>query len=289
MRLRFNFTTLFYERSTSWEIVVIGDSFVELGHLPYKDLFTTHIGKLLNIKVKNLGVSHTGPLTHCFYLKQYGYSPNTRHAILIFFEGNDIKDLLYEAQQVQKFRLTRKRDYRNLERQTSFLKAIYRSLYGIVRVELFQGRKYYPNAYFISRNGKVAVSVVFTPPSRNQLTSEQIALLDTTLFKWSETAKSLGMMPWLVYMPSKRRVLDSHLKFMESAKQEVIDWRPTDLPEFVSNLSKKNGMNFIDVTPELIRETENGSLTYNPVWDTHLNYKGSFIVGRVIAGELRLH
>jgi len=55
-----------------WDIVVIGDSFVELGYLPYQELFTTQLGRILGKKVKNLGVSYTGPLTHTHYLKEYG-------------------------------------------------------------------------------------------------------------------------------------------------------------------------------------------------------------------------
>lgn len=45
-----------------------GDSFVELGNLPFEQLFTTILGELTHRPVLNLGVSHTGSLTQLCYL-----------------------------------------------------------------------------------------------------------------------------------------------------------------------------------------------------------------------------
>ena len=79
-----------------WKMVFAGDSFTELGYLPYEDLFTTHLGALLHTSVKNLGVGYTGTLTQTYYLKLYGKSASTTDAFLVFFEGNDLDDLLRE-------------------------------------------------------------------------------------------------------------------------------------------------------------------------------------------------
>ncbi len=69
---------------TDWEIAVIGDSFVELGFLPDEELVTSHLARLLGVRVKNLGVSDTGLLTYNHYLKSYATSPATRH-VMVFF------------------------------------------------------------------------------------------------------------------------------------------------------------------------------------------------------------
>lgn len=277
------------ENLTDWDVVVVGDSFVELGYLPYEDLFTTHIGNLVEAKMKNLGVSYTGPLTYIFYLKQYGKSPNTKHAVMVFFEGNDIKDLLREEQALQTFKS--KSSYRLLRhfaKQSSFLRASYRLLRHVVSGTPGKNEKLFQNAYFINSytGEEVPVSVRYTPPSKDQLTAEQIARLEDAIFKWSEAAESLGITPWLVYMPAKRRVLDGYLRFTENAPQKVADWHPTDLPDLIQDISERYGIGFIDVTPALVRETSNGNLTYNPIWDTHLNRLGSFVVAQEIADEL---
>ena len=77
----------------AWEIVVVGDSFTELGHLSFEELFTTQLGDALGLRVKNLGVSYTGSFTHVHYLAEFGGSPRLEHAVLAFFEGNDLHNL----------------------------------------------------------------------------------------------------------------------------------------------------------------------------------------------------
>jgi hypothetical protein len=68
---------------SDWEVAVAGDSFTELGYLIYDQLFTTILGKMLNIRVLNLGVSHTGRLTQLGYLQDYGVSPSTKHVVIV--------------------------------------------------------------------------------------------------------------------------------------------------------------------------------------------------------------
>src|SRR5688572_25096295 len=77
------------EDLADWGVAVAGDSFTELGHLPYEELFTTGLARRLGTGVRNLGVSYTGPFTQTFYLRAYGRAPSTSDAVLVFFEGND--------------------------------------------------------------------------------------------------------------------------------------------------------------------------------------------------------
>ncbi len=276
------------ENLTTWDVVVVGDSFTELGYLPYEDLFTTHIGRLLEVRVKNLGVSYTGPLSYTFYLRQYGKSLNTKHAVMVFFEGNDIEDLLREEQALQTFQFKGEREYRDIVKQSSFFMASFRLLRNVVKGTLGKKEELFQNAYCINAftGEEVPVSVADTPPSKDQLTPKQIAILDHAMLEWSKAAESLGMTPWLVYMPAKRRVLDGYLRFSENAKQKVADWQPTGLLAYIGDISERYGIGFIDVTPALVRETRKGLLTYNPIFDIHLNRLGSLVVAEEIAEEL---
>src|SRR5262249_46112346 len=119
---------------TDWEIVVVGDSFTELGFLPYEDLFTTKLGNALGLRVKNLGVSYTGTFTQTFYLRAYGKAPSTTDAVLVFFEGNDFLDLGLEDRRLTQARASGAppkppADMPNLlqalPKQTSFVRALY--------------------------------------------------------------------------------------------------------------------------------------------------------------------
>ncbi len=76
-----------------WDIAVAGDSFTESGYLPYEDLYTTVLGKTLDQRVRNLGVSDTGNFTQSSYLRAHGRAPSCRTAIMAFFEEQDADQL----------------------------------------------------------------------------------------------------------------------------------------------------------------------------------------------------
>ena len=166
--------TITYERDgfrnpeslRDWEISIAGDSFTELGYLPYEELFTTRLGASLQVRVRNLGVSYTGPLTQLSYLRDYGLSPKTRDVFITFFEGNDLGALDWEYSSLERWRTTGEREYRQFQTQSSFTRALWQffdTLNGKVR----------PadpiNAYFTAPTGATPVTLVYTPPSRAQL------------------------------------------------------------------------------------------------------------------------
>ena len=276
------------EAWADWTLIVVGDSFVEQGYLPYEDLFTTQMGRRLGVPIKNAGASFSGPLSYVPYLKHFGAAPGARHALMVFFEGNDLTDVDREAQWSLLFEATGKREHRDFVKQSSFLKAGYRFLSRLVKGD-FQQDRFFRNAYFQAVDGDVAVSVNYTPPGSDAVRPLTRYSLDRALADWAETADTLGMKPWLVYMPCKRRVLHDRLRFIDETPQEFVDWRPTDLPAFMEQRADTHGIGFIDVTPVLLRETHQGRLTYNPIGDTHLNRRGSALVAKVIADTLRKH
>ena len=269
-----------------WDLIVGGDSFVELGHLPYDDLFTTRLGRLLGARVKNLGASYSGPLTYAAFLKHFGAAPEARHALMVFFEGNDLIDARREAEALRTFETTGQRPYRRFEKQSSFLKAAYRFLRRLTRGD-FQHKRSFQHALFLTPDGEQPVSFSYTPSRSDQIPDDAQAALNRALAAWTTTARALGMRPWLVYMPCKRRVLDGPLRFLEDAPEDLAAWRPTDLPAFMQQLADRHAMAFIDVTPALVRETRQGRLTYNALWDTHLNRHGASVVAQTLAEALR--
>jgi hypothetical protein len=270
---------------TDWDVVMAGDSFTELGYLPYEDLFTTRVGEALGLRVKNLGVGYTGTLTQTCYLEQYGKAPSAKHAFVVFFEGNDIPDLLREEDQLAWLQrgLEPKPKLETLSQQPSFIRGVYRAL--VRRKEKYTSPW---NARFVHDGTAVPVRVVYTPPGSKTLSPGQKAMLTSALQGWAEAARALGMKPWLAYMPCKRRVLHGHLEFLGSAEKLLIDWQPTDLPEIVSRCCAGQGVEFVDLTPDLVRQVEGGRLNYN-THDTHLNREGVACVTRTLVTALKGH
>ena len=266
-----------------WEVVVVGDSFTELGHLKYDQIFTTILGKILNIRVLNLGASVTGPLTHLSYLRDYGFAPSTRHVIVVFFEGNDLVDLRQEYTVLMRYRETGRREYREFKTQTSLLRAL------LNRPQ--SPRRKTPadkvTAHFKNTNGDIPISLDYLPPEKAKLPAETMDQLEYFFRRYAELVQEKQIKAWLVYMPCKLRVVYGHIEFTKDAPEDQKQWKPSDFPQIMSALSRRYGIDFIDMTPVLVEETKrSGELLYSPMYDTHLNSRGSLVVAKELARNL---
>jgi hypothetical protein len=265
-----------------WEVVVAGDSFVELGHLPDEDLFTTRYGRLAGVRVRNLGAAGAAADTERWYLAAYGRAPSARHAVLAFFEGNDVAELVRERRALERWRRTGEREERGPGDPFSILGAAWRRAAGAYRV-LRVRRAIDEGVRFDAAGGPVPVTLDYAPPGRAGLTAEERGLLEDAIAQWGATARGLGMVPWVLYLPCKRRALDGRLLFSPRSPRRLREWRPGDLPAFVGELCARHGLRFIDATPALAAEAARGRLAFNPVWDTHLNALGAAVVAQVMA------
>jgi len=84
---RSNFTT------PASDIVVIGDSYIEVGH-DEADTFAKRLEhKLSSVTVANLGIGGYGPFQYLEVLKRHGVNKQPKYVLLCFYEGNDIADI----------------------------------------------------------------------------------------------------------------------------------------------------------------------------------------------------
>lgn len=272
------------DHMSDWEIAVAGDSFTELGYLAHDQLFTSVLARGLNLSVLNLGVSYTGPLAQLSYLNDYGMAASTKHTFIMFFEGNDLRNLAAEYEAVVRWRETGRRDYRKFSEQRSLVRALYEVAGQAKRRLLYRGTSTPAAASFKSSHGHIPVTLNCTPPGRVQLSKETLFQLNYFFRQYADFGRNRRVTTWLAYLPCVRRVLHGQLEFSASAPEATRNWQPTDLPEVVSELCDQYGIKFIDLTPSLVRETNrNKELLYNPSYDTHLNATGSQVVGRELA------
>ena len=266
-----------------WQVAVAGDSMVELGFLPYEDLFTTQLGQLLGVRVKNLGVSSTGTLTHIEYLDRYGRSSSTTDVVLVFFEGNDVRDFENEAEALRRFRETGSREYREARPrpQSSFLRALHDAVGGDSGATEVRA-----NAFYVCESRRTPVTVSYAVPDPARLEEGVAEEMEAVLARWARRFRDTGIQPWLVYLPAKRRVLDGYLEFAHDTRRELADWRPTELPAVIHRVCLRHGIAFVDAHPRLAYEVGKCRLPYNSVWDTHLNRRGSDVVARTLAEAL---
>ena len=269
-----------------WDLAVVGDSFTELGALPYEQLFTTLMAQQLGLRVKNLGISFTATPAQTHLLRAFGKAPSTRRALLVWFEGNDLPGIASELSRLDSFR--KKGVHPEMpSTQSSFIAAV-----GGLWATLTMPEVRHANAIYTHGGNETRVTIRYSPPSAAELTDKQRSNLQTVFADYARACLELGLEPWLAFMPCKHRVLRGHLKFLpiepgsyEDARgyaRKVRKWRGSDLPEFIGEEAQKNGLRFVDLTPALLQRTERGELTYNGIFDTHLNRLGA----EVVANEL---
>jgi hypothetical protein len=272
----------------NWEIAVAGDSFTELGYLPEEQLFTSRLGELTDKPVLNLGVSYTGPLTHVRYLKEFGITESTRHLIIVFFEGNDLGDLAREYLALEEWKSLGKRELRQFVSKSSLYSILIQG-FRMLDEKLSQKTDHdLVQAFFNFLTERQPVTLVYTPPGKSQIQAN--SRLMKMLHYFFKEYSSLGdedMTTWLVFMPCKHRVLYNFIEYSPYTDKKITEWVPSDLPEFMKELSNQYGIRFIDLTPALIAETANSKkLMYNPLYDTHLNRYGSEVVAHELARHL---
>lgn len=266
-----------------WDVVVVGDSFVESGTLADGDTPAAVLAARRGLVVKALGVSGTGPRAHVRYLRTFGLSPRCRDAVLLFFEGNDAADLLRE--ELLSLGLTV--DPREAERRAR----PHRSLVGHLRSTLGRALATPPpdpvEADVTLGAATYAVGMGGPPPA--PLSAAAAAALGATLREWSETARQAGLRPWIAYLPVKARVLSLAGTVRPRPGVRPLGLAPdaAELPRQLLALMSASGARTIDLLPPLVAASRTGLLLYHPVVDDHLSRDGARVVGEALAGALR--
>lgn len=270
-----------------WEMAVAGDSFTELGFLPFDELFTTRLGRELGRRVRNLGVSGTGPYTQLHYLKEFGVSPSLQQVLILFFEGNDLEDMDHELAAMSRFEATGERPRREFVPQTSLLAAV-----ADVWRRRFAGRRVPPDPplvdAFRSAEGEVPVHLSEVPPQRRRLPEDATERLDRFVSEYRDWALGRRVEPWLAYLPCKARALHSRIQGEDPRRRNRGPWWPEELPTKVADVCHRHGIQFVDLTPVLDEAVRHrGELVFNPLFEAHLNAKGSQIVADELVRRFR--
>ena len=267
-----------------WDVVVVGDSYTELGYLPDGEMSSSIAAQRTGLRVKNLGVCDTGLLAYARYLKRFGAAPACKQVVFVVFEGNDIQDTTREYEALQRYRLTGERDYRELGAQTSFAK----SLVKVVKDARNQHQpQSYQNAWFTGAKPELPVTIsVELPINPKTMTGLQLTALKAGITACAEEAKALGLIATVVFIPVNNRVYHGLLRFGDALAPEIPAWQPHDLPRLVAGLCAEKGMAFVDASPTLRAAAEKGHYVHNRILDCHVNAEGSRLIGDVIADVL---
>ena len=270
-----------------WEIVVMGDSFTELGNLKYDDLVSTRLGSLVNRPVKNLGISHTGVLNQTACLEHFGTSKSTKHVVWAFFEGNDLQDMVLESQRLSRIETGTSEHVdllANRKTQSSLTAAIRNMLFAPSRLDIYGPAV---NATLRRSGDSVRFKLDYTPVGSKMLgpVGDQLSMAIENL---AALCRQRDIKLWCVYMPTKRRVfhalgyqvdIDANLYLRQP-------WQPSDLPQWLELQCRQQQIEFVDATPSLIELNKSDEFSHNLVFDTHLSVAGARVVAELLAAKM---
>jgi hypothetical protein len=292
--------------SPPYQIVVVGDSFIEVGN------DTTTLSERLReesgLSTFNLGRGWYGPYQYLELFRKYGLALKPRYAVFGFFVGNDIDDI----KEYERWRREGVYHFYRGEFSKSFLAKYLIALSDSgsyllkqgrnLRSELYalkngltgvQGSEIHPGLAVI-RVGKTELKMKITGweqegSPEQLLASKEWQTLRSLLTTFRQLCRENGIQPILLYIPSKIEVYadyataDSGQEFKRKLEQHYR--YPNNAPEAITMLSKELDLSLVNPLPYFKHLTEEGHLLYHP-FDSHWNNEGIHAAAKYIAMSL---
>ncbi|MGO9519603.1 MAG: alginate O-acetyltransferase AlgX-related protein [Candidatus Korobacteraceae bacterium] len=239
------------------DIVVIGDSFVEGLTVTDTELGTSQLAMLQRAVVANLGQSTYGPLQELIVLKRYALPLRPRTVVWMFFEGNDLQDVIAY--------------HKAREHPPDFLHAFWARSFTR-SASLAVKRLLEPQ---VKPPGTQRAGLCPTPEGKQldtyfgyrakPLTQEERNALDETaqtLATAYQSCAAQGARLIFVFVPTKFRVMHDLCQFSENS--ECRNWTRSDMPERLMSAlhSISPDIGYLDLTPYLVEAAKTGALPY---------------------------
>jgi SGNH hydrolase-like domain, acetyltransferase AlgX len=263
------------------EIAVIGDSFVEGLTVTNAELGTSQLALLQRAVVANLGQSTYGPLQELVVLKRYALPLHPQAVVWLFFEGNDLQDVIAYQHAVQ--------------HPPDFLHAFW--------------------ARSFTRSASLAVKRLFEPPVKppgtkraglcrapdggqldtyfgyraKPLNQEELRALDETANTLATAYKlcaAQGARLLFVFVPTKFRVMHDLCQF--SADSDCRNWTLPPLSEQLQKAlySISPDIGYLDLTFYLVNAAKTEGFPYYRD-DEHWNPRGHRAAAKAISHYLQ--
>lgn len=238
------------------DIVVLGDSFVEGNYVSDAEVLTTVLARLQGATVANLGLSSYGPQQQLAALRRYGLPLGPKTVVVVFFEGNDLKDVF----SYRRFRAEGPEPRHSLVAR-SFTKNLLLSLYALAGSPRPSAL---PRSGLVEGPGGHLQRAYFMYPSEpwQALQAEALQVAKQVMAREYALCSEAGVRFIVAFAPIKYRV---YAELMEvEPDSQLAEWAPNDvlarLREAIHDLSPD--IEFVDLTGPLVDSARRGELPY---------------------------
>lgn len=259
-------------------VVVIGDSFVEAGLVPERELISSRLGAREGVKVANLGQSGWGPQQELIALKRYGLQLKPKIVLWFFFEGNDLLDANRYQRWVQNWDAAMKENHGFLTR--SFSKNLLRALKARLQRKRGDSEEGHRRSGRFRLHPEEPIYFAFPGVPLSREDEQGLAKTKQILAEANRATHAGGAKFLLVFIPIKFRVYRDFCDFPEGGYGR--SWKPNDLPDRLQRWSGEQGIEYLDLTEPLKRAAAGGGWVFFPD-DGHWNGQGNQVGAEAVA------
>jgi hypothetical protein len=210
--------------------------------------------------VANLGQYGYGPLEELAVLKRYALPLHPRTVLWMFYEGNDLKDVIHYRKVTTGTH--KPPGYWTKFRERSFTSNALAQIYFRVRPALRPSGIKHSGVMQTSDGQKLTVYFLY---SSSTFSNDDLGALDDTtrtIATASKLCEAEGVRLIFVFIPTKFRVYHSFCQFPRES--DCSEWVLNDLPErlkkAVEAISPQIG--YLDLTPNLVDAAGKGTAPY---------------------------
>jgi SGNH hydrolase-like domain, acetyltransferase AlgX len=274
-----------------WDVVVLGDSFVEVGH-DEADTFTSRLAVQSRMKVRNLGIGGHGPSQYVRVLKRYGLTPKPTFVLFCFFEGNDMKDIRNYLQ----WQDTKVHPYSILTGNfvQRYLMALRDVVYNPLLSILEGNAQSAPGNLITIKVGDSTIKSVVSYKNETRSPGELLQLrewdiLKELLVEFKSIAEENNIVPIVLFLPTKAHIYaeystsESETNWMTIRDQQIA--AKDHVVVALQALCREIGMELISLVSTFERAASQGEFLYYP-FDSHWNSEGRQLAASVLAEAL---
>lgn len=284
------------------DVVVLGDSFIEIGESD-ADLFTRRLEGISGLRAVNLGLAWYGPFQYLEVLKRYGVERKPKYAVLSFFEGNDLKDILEYVHWTRggdyyHFNLSSKGvlgRYRLAVRETiQYLTEGGKPSEGTrVAKESQDGAAVHPDLVDLELGDKPFKArfgyAINTAEIPQIVRSDEWKDLRQLLTEFRKVCAEHRIVPVLMFIPTKAHIYAEYSTELSGTnwtsirKQQIA--AKDNVRNAITGVANELQIHMLDLTPVFETSARKGEMLYYP-FDTHWNQAGRQAAAEAVAKAL---
>ena len=265
------------------DLMIIGDSFAE--GLPFDNYKDTNgvIREISNFNSINYGIGGTGPLTSLAVVREYGKHLKPKNIFYFFYEGNDLKDMMYERKTflINYLNEGYLQNLFNSNKEIEVFLNEYEEIFNLILPFKINEEKLKKNIK-LKKTSKInekikdflefnALKEIFLTSSVFHKSDVDFILFENILNEMKQEVNKWEGNLYFVYLPSWTRYNNKY------------SFAPKNLNKKIRKIVKKNNIKFVDIDLIFKKSNLNNINIYNLGVYNHYTQKGySLIANQII-------